>query len=32
MGKGLLGKQVGDMAEVQAPAGVMQFKIEGISA
>lgn len=31
IGKGLLGKQVGEVAEVQAPAGTMQFKIEDIS-
>lgn len=32
IGKGILGKQVGDTAEVQAPAGVMKFKIENITA
>jgi transcription elongation factor GreA len=32
IGKGILGKQVGDMAEVQAPAGVLKFKIEEITA
>ena len=32
IGKGLLGKQVGDTVEVQAPAGVIQFRIEGITA
>ncbi len=32
IGKGILGKQVGDTAEVQAPAGVMKFKIEKITA
>jgi transcription elongation factor GreA len=32
IGKGILGKHVGDTAEVQAPAGVMKFKIEGITA
>ena len=32
IGKGLLGKVVGDEVEVQAPAGVLKFKIEGISA
>jgi transcription elongation factor GreA len=32
IGKGLLGKQVGDTAEVQAPAGVLKFKIEEITA
>ncbi|MBD0332232.1 MAG: transcription elongation factor GreA [Chitinophagaceae bacterium] len=31
IGKGLLGKQVGDVAEVTAPAGVIRFKIEDIS-
>src|SRR5919199_941287 len=31
IGKGLLGKQVGDVAEVTAPAGVLKFKIEDIS-
>lgn len=31
IGKGLLGKRVGDIAEVQAPAGVLKFKIENIS-
>lgn len=31
IGKGLLGKQVGDIAEVTAPAGVLKFKVEGIS-
>ena len=30
IGKGLLGKKVGDIAEVQAPAGTLQFKIENI--
>jgi transcription elongation factor GreA len=32
IGKGILGKHVGDTAEVQAPAGVLKFKIEEISA
>lgn len=32
IGRGILGKVVGDTAEVQAPAGVLKFKIEGISA
>src|SRR5215467_15941747 len=31
IGKGLLGKKVGEVAEVQAPAGVLKFKIEDIS-
>ena len=30
IGKGLIGKEVGDVAEVQAPAGVLNFKIEKI--
>ena len=32
IGKGILGKQPGDTAEVQAPAGLMKFKIEKITA
>jgi len=32
IGKGILGKHVGETAEVQAPAGVLKFKIEGITA
>lgn len=31
IGKGLIGKQVGEVAEVNAPAGVIKFKIEDIS-
>jgi len=31
IGKGILGKKEGDTAEVQAPAGVMNFKIEKIT-
>lgn len=31
IGKGLMGKVIGDVAEVQAPAGVMKFKVENIS-
>jgi transcription elongation factor GreA len=31
IGKGLLGKVIGDIAEVQAPNGVMKFKVEAIS-
>ena len=31
IGKGLLGKKIGDTAEVQAPAGVIKFKVEDIS-
>jgi transcription elongation factor GreA len=30
IGKGLIGKVVGDVAEVQAPAGVLKFMIEDI--
>lgn len=32
IGKGILGKVVGDTAEVQAPAGVLKFKIEEITS
>jgi transcription elongation factor GreA len=32
IGKGILGKTVGDTAEVQAPAGKLQFRIEEICA
>ncbi len=32
IGKGILGKHIGETAEVQAPAGVLKFKIEGITA
>ena len=32
IGKGLLGKSVGDVAEVQVPAGMIKFKIEHITA
>ena len=32
IGKGILGKTVGETAEVQAPAGVLKFKIENITA
>lgn len=31
IGKGLLGKAVGDIAEVQVPAGLIQFEILGIT-
>lgn len=31
IGKGLLGKQVGEIAEIEAPAGTLKFKIEEIS-
>ncbi len=32
IGKGLLGKKVGETAEIQAPAGVLQFRVENITA
>jgi transcription elongation factor GreA len=32
IGRGILGKLPGDTAEVQAPAGLMKFKIEKITA
>jgi transcription elongation factor GreA len=31
IGKGLLGKQVGDIAEITVPNGILKFKIENIS-
>jgi transcription elongation factor GreA len=31
IGSGLLGKVIGDVAEVKVPAGVLKFKIENIS-
>lgn len=31
IGKGLLGKEVGDVAEIQVPAGMMSFEIVDIS-
>lgn len=31
IGKGLLGKQVGEVAEVQVPAGILKFKVENIT-
>lgn len=31
IGKGLLGKVVGDVAEVQVPAGIVKFKVEDIT-
>jgi transcription elongation factor GreA len=31
IGKGLLGKAIGELAEVQAPTGILKFKIESIS-
>lgn len=32
IGKGILGKQVGETADVQAPAGIISFKIDKITA
>ncbi len=32
IGKGLLGKVIGDVAEVQVPAGKLTFKVENITA
>jgi transcription elongation factor GreA len=32
IGKGLLGKVVGDIAEIKAPAGIIKFKVEKITA
>jgi transcription elongation factor GreA len=31
IGKGLIGKKIGDTAEVQAPNGIMKFTIDNIS-
>lgn len=31
IGKGLIGKQVGEIAEVQAPNGLLKFKVENIT-
>ena len=31
IGKGLLGKEVGDIAEIQVPAGIMKFEVVDIS-
>ncbi len=31
IGKGLLGKVIGEIAEVQAPAGTLKFKVENIT-
>ena len=31
IGKGLLGKHIGEVAEVQVPAGVLKFKVENIT-
>ncbi|MBA2250627.1 MAG: transcription elongation factor GreA [Chitinophagaceae bacterium] len=32
IGKGLLGKVIGDVSEIQAPAGIIKLKIEKITA
>lgn len=32
IGKGLLGKVIGEIAEIQVPSGLLKFRIEGISA
>ncbi|MCG7856075.1 transcription elongation factor GreA [Flavihumibacter sp.] len=32
IGQGLLGKTIGEIAEVKAPAGILKFKVEAISA
>ena len=32
IGNGLLGKAVGDIAEIKVPAGIIKFKIENITA
>ena len=32
IGKGLLGKKVGEIAEVTAPTGILKFKVEEITA
>jgi transcription elongation factor GreA len=31
VGKGLLGKKVGEIAEIQVPAGILQYKIISIT-
>jgi transcription elongation factor GreA len=31
IGKGLLGKKVGEVAEIQVPAGTLKFKVDNIS-
>ncbi|HNF28923.1 MAG TPA: GreA/GreB family elongation factor, partial [Chitinophagaceae bacterium] len=31
IGKGLIGKQIGEIAEVQAPNGILKFKVEEIA-
>ena len=32
IGRGLLGKKIGDVAEIQVPAGMITFRIENITA
>jgi transcription elongation factor GreA len=32
IGKGLLGKSIGDVADIQIPAGTIKFKINKITA
>jgi transcription elongation factor GreA len=32
IGKGILGKQIGETVDVQAPAGLIKFKIDNITA
>ncbi len=32
IGKGLLGKTIGETAEIQVPAGIIRFKVENITA
>jgi transcription elongation factor GreA len=32
IGQGLLGKKVGDIAEITVPSGILKFQVEGISA
>ena len=32
IGKGLMGKKVGEIAEIQAPNGIIKFKVENITA
>ncbi len=32
IGKGLLGKKVGEVAEISVPSGVLKFRVENISA
>lgn len=32
IGRGILGKKIGELAEVKAPAGVLKFRIDGITA